>query len=491
MKFLIIGIDGGTKRILEGFEMPFVSKLMKEGVNRELEEDLFSRGWAEIVFGKTAEHTGAFYMSPKLDGSHDFSISYKTKDSESLGCIPIWKMVENFGYSVGVMNVPTTSPAQKVNGFMVGSGGGGLNKVDGLPVDLVYPRELKEFLQDKKYVVDIRLTTSGIADLGELFQALINKEKIRAKAFVELSRSRSVDFGFLVDRATTIVQYLCMSEIETYLAMKSMPEVGGRSQDKDPESNFLMGLLKQFYKELDNNIKFIVESLEPDYFLLTADHSTVPYKYKGNLSAFLEEEGFLVRPSVAKNSSFNFLKSLMRPIIGSGFKKKIKNKIPSNFSSLVDQVDWKRTKAFGHNYVNGVYLNDKRFNGPVSDIESDELQNTIITRFNNLSSIKERGIKLKPYRNCFKDTQFQDRLPDLILDKPDELHVVNQGSLIYSNPNYGPLPELKEVKENMFTGQKGRNPIFLMNPKLSELIEEGDSENLTLAYTLAHRAMAR
>lgn len=487
MKLLIIGIDGGTKRIFEAFDMPFVHNLLKDGVSRRMNEDLFSRGWAEIVNGKTAEHTRAFYMAPKMDGSHAFSISYNTSESEKYGCLPIWRVAENAGSSVGIMNVPTTSPACVVDGFMVGSGGGGLNKVIGLPDSLVYPKEVKQFLEDNEYVVDIRITTSGIEEIEELFEKLINKERVRAKLYVDLCQKYDIDFGFLVDRATTIVQYLCMSEIETYIAMKSMPEVSGRTQDKDPSSSKIFELLEGFYRELDNNIRLVYESLNAENFLLTADHSTVPYKLKGNMSAFLEEEGFLVRPHGAKKTAVQVMKKWIRVSLPSAYTSKIKRKIPQDLVSLVDGVDWSRTRAFGHDYIDGIYVNDSRFKGPVKDGDVTELVSSIAGAFNSHPVAKDYGLYLEPYRSKHSQARFKDHLPDLILNKTDELHIVNRGAFIYHNPNYGPIPEIKEIRDDMFTGQKGRDPIFLMNTNLAKLVNEGDPNNLTLAYKLTER----
>lgn len=487
MKSLIIGIDGGTQRIFEAFDMPFVHGLLRDGVSKQMNEDLFSRGWAEIVNGKTAEHTRAFYMGPKMDGSHSFSISYKTKESEEYGITPIWRVAEVAGARVGIMNVPTTSPAQPVNGFMVGSGGGGLNKVEGLPASLVYPDEVKAYLEKNDYIVDIRLTTSGITNIEELFEKLILKESRRAKLYVELCKKHNIDFGLIVDRATTIVQYLCMSEIETYIAMQSMPEVAGANQVKDPSEDDLIKLLKKFYRALDDNLRLICESLSPEYLLITADHSTVPYKYKGNMNAFLEETGFLQRPPAGATSFVQALRKLVRRMVPSQYAASLKKKMPSNVVGLVEQVDWKHTKAFGNDYIDGIYINDSRFSGVVRDSDFGSVMDELIDAFNSHPVAIEYGVGVRPYRSEFEGARFQSHLPDLILDKTDELHIVGKGQFIYNNANYGPIPDIGTISDDMFSGQKGRHPIFLMNQNLAGLMEEGDPSNLTLAYSLIQR----
>ena len=88
---------------------------------------------------------------------------------------------------------------------------------------------------------------------------------------------------------------------------------------------------------------------------------------------------------------------------------------------------------------------------------------------------------------CIRDRNCADHLPDIILDKPDEFHCVGHGDFIRPNPNYGPIPELSEVKEDMFTGQKGRNPLFVCNQSLAKLVETEDKMDLTLVYKLSKR----
>lgn len=481
MKALVFGIDGGTERILRGFDMPFTHRLFKEGTIRSMNEDLFSRGWAEMVNGQTSEHTRAFYMGPLMDGTQEFSVSYKCSESEkTMGAVPIWRMVEATGVKAGVMNVPTSSPAQELDGFMVGSAGGGISKVEGLPESLAKPKAVRLFLEQNNYIVDIRLTTSGITDLEVLFTKLKEKERTRTRLYIELCKKYGIEFGFLVDRATTIVQYLCMSEIEAYLAMKSMPEISSQTEGRDR----IFDLLEDFYLELDKNIEMLMTELAPQNILITADHNTVPYKFKGNMNAFLEEAGFLHQPPVAATSLITSLRGWAIQHLPASVRLAIKKTLPV---AVVGKIDWKKTKAFGHDYIDGIYLNDKRFGGPVQDFEKEKILSKIEEAFHAHPRVKEFGLGIKRYRENFKEAKFQDHLPDLILEEMDELHIVGRGDFIYHNPNYGPLPPINTIQEDMFSGQKGSHPLFFMNKNLAELVRDNDPHNLTLVYRLMER----
>jgi len=483
MKALVFGIDGGTERILKGFDMPFTHRLFDQGVLRPMREDLFSRGWAEMVNGQTAEHTRAFYMAPVMDGGPEFSVSYTCAESEkNAGCTPIWRMVESTGVKAGIMNVPTSSPAQKLDGFMVGSAGGGISKVEGLPESLAKPEAVRKFLEENGYIVDIRITTSGITELVELFEKLKEKERTRTRLYIDLCKAHGIGFGFLVDRATTIVQYLCMSEIEAYLAGKSMPEIASSGAADTHDAIF--DLLEDFYRELDRNIEMLVTELAPEHFLMTADHNTVPYKFKGNMNAFLEDAGFLQKPKVAATGIVSRLRKWAVDHLPPQVRLKLKQSLPQG---IVSQVDRKVSKAFGNDYVDGLYINDARFGGPVTESERAQVIADIQKAFIAYPAAKEHGMSLKLYRDTFEGVKYQDHLPDLILGEFDELHMVGKGDFIYRNPNYGPVPPLSEIEEDMFSGQKGSHPLFFMNQKLAALVQEDDPDNLTLVYRLMER----
>jgi hypothetical protein len=65
--------------------------------------------------------------------------------------------------------------------------------------------------------------------------------------------------------------------------------------------------------------------------------------------------------------------------------------------------------------------------------------------------------------------------------------VVGKGEFIYQNENYGPVPDITTITDDMYSGQKGRDPVFIINDRLADLVKEEDPSNLTLAYTLAER----
>ena len=128
MKLMVLCIDGCDKRIVNKAPMPFLQQLIDENCGVEVEEDLYSRGWAEFYLGRHAADTGAFYFRPQVDGK--CGLSGKLDLSKILdfpNVKPIWEVVSCSGLRTGVMNIPTVFPPQPIGGgfFVAGSAGGG------------------------------------------------------------------------------------------------------------------------------------------------------------------------------------------------------------------------------------------------------------------------------------------------------------------------------------------------------------------------------
>ncbi|MBK1706371.1 alkaline phosphatase family protein [Halochromatium glycolicum] len=482
MKLLIIGIDGGDQRVFDAYSMPYYEQLRKRMSARTVTEDLHSRGWAEIVSGRPGMETGALYMAPKLDGSLGFSDSFQIASMLELPYVtPIWNLASRRGATVGVMNLPSASKAIPVNGFFVGSGGGGLHKVDGVPKRLVYPDDLLGELEQGGYIVDIRFKSSGIRDLEALFDRLGRMEAERVAAFVRCCQARSTDFGFVIDRATTVVQYLLRKVIEDRMA----GDAGNQTELEALASQ----LLERFYQQVDENLMRLVEELQPNHLVLTADHGCVPYRYKGNVNDLLAANGWQAVAGKA-GSTLARLRRSVRRMLPRSATQALKGSLPAAVKGAHEAFDRSGTKAFGHYHIPGVFINDKRrFGGPVADgAETVGLVEKICAAINADSEAQRFGLSARPYRSEYPHVRFADKLPDVWIDKPDELLFDHKTSgLVVSNPNYSPMRDLDSVNEDMYTGQKGRHPILLVDHELEGLSRPEDPPDLRQIHSLVGR----
>lgn len=465
MKQLIIGIDGGTKAIFEKMDMPFFQKLLADNPSPRLEIDLLSRGWAEQLTGKYARDTKGFYRFPLLDGTRKTVLKYSLEKMLSHDDVtPIWEIPQSRGIRVGVMNIPTTFPAPKVDGFFVSGAGGGINKVDGVPEKMCYPSAIAKRLEEAGYVIDLRPGTAGITDVGELFQRLTEMLENRCEAFLSLCSQHDPKFAFLAFRVATVVQYLAMSELEAVWGCNFRNE-----NEIDP---VWAGNIAKLYRKIDECFERIFSHTNPEQWIFSSDHSIVPYYYRCNGNAFLEQSGF-------QNSSINFTgtaKSLAKTLLRK-----------SKFG-VRRTIDFETTKAFCDWYVSAVFVNDeKRFGGPVKESELNDVVDQICEKFNSHTVSKKHEMKAMPYRRNHLNARYEQFLPDIKVDCHESIFFVKEGPFMSENPDYERLPDLTSVKGSMHSGQKGRHPLFVCDQKTRELIDDKDPLDLTLIYKLTER----
>lgn len=484
MELLVFGIDGGDLEIMKTFDMPFFKSLLDKNSSILLEEDLFNRGWAEILTGKEGKETHGFYMAPKLDGTHKFATSFKMKDLEEVDSVkPIWTMLEEKGVSYCIMNVPTTTPVPKTkNGVVIGSAGGGLNKIEGIPEMLVSDETTRRYLEDQGYIVDIRIPNHEISSTEVLFEQLVEMEKMRTKCFVDICKNNNSSFGFLVDRGTTIVQYLARNEIEAYQDNKK--------NGKDPYKRWAASYLEKHYKTVDDNIKLMVEELKPKNIIITADHNHVPHKYQASVTPFLRENNWLVKEK--KFTLVSTIKKVLKKLGLLSYANKMKKNVTTLSKMNLSGYDMHKSVALGSHFLPGIYINDsERFGGPVKGEEDiRKWVDLICTKFNDIDNSIKRGMVAKPYRSLHSGYSFSHCLPDIILENFEGMHFESDGkSLTWKNEDYfREIPKsLQYVNRSEFTGDKGKNPVFVISNNLTNYIDSKDDNKLTLVYKITER----
>lgn len=407
MELLVIGIDGGDERIFSHMKMPNLQKILKNNKSYETQEDLCSRGWAEMLSGKHAIETGAFYMKPKLDGSRNVTDGYNTLDyQKNERVIPLWELLNNNGKSVGFMNIPTTRIAPKVDGFFVSGAGGGLvNASLGIPKEYCCPEEAAEILNTHDYILDTRLMPSGIKEMQVFLKRLKDTMTKRTECYIALNDKYDVDVGFIAYVATQRIQYAAMSEIEEIIENNGIPQ------------NELQKEIMTLFYEFDLLIGDLVKKIHPEKIMIVSDHGQSKYLYNINYNCFLKEIG------------------------------------------LYGCCD--NDKAFGLYYMSGIYINDNRFEGTVSEEEKEKYIDKIITAFNAHPQSQRFSMKASKYRSCHMDTEFNDLLPDIWIDKPDYMQSCDWGEgYISMNKHYGPIYGLRSIEHSVNSGLKGAKAIM-------------------------------
>jgi len=482
MKLLVIGIDGGDERIIRIMSMPFLQGILDEGVSLNIEEDLWSRGWVEILTGLHGRDTGAYYTKPILNEFGKFTQKFSIDDYKNNSLVtPLWKLINDIGLKVGFMNVPTTKPAPEVDGFFISGAGGGLSQKgsDVIPDGSIYPADIGEILRDMEYVFDIRFKASGIKNVDLFYNGLIEMIKKRTETYCKLNEKYLPDVGFIAYMGVCRSQYLAMSEVEALIDNK------GEAQSD------IQKHIKRLYKELDGNLKRLVEEVKPENIIICSDHSQSPYRKTINVNAFLKRAGFQkTRYSMGKSPRVLFKKLISK--FSSSSPKSIFHETAKSLPTIIkEKMIRGKTEAFGYRYIPGIYINDaERFGGPVQNKDDiKKLVEKIILEFNSLPICKENDLKAVPYRQLYEEAFYGKLLPDIWIDHPDSMFFETSGDFIVRNKEYSPIRSLEHITRDMFTGIKGRYPIVSLPHNFGNLVKEGDTKDLTIVYKIIQRAL--
>jgi predicted AlkP superfamily phosphohydrolase/phosphomutase len=434
MKVLLIGMDGASKNTFERGWTPYISQLLTDGKDLGLRTDLYSRGWLEIATGKHSSKTTAVYDGPKCNGSLEWSEQFKINDIPGLGesVKPIWQQLNEKGYRVGVMNLPTTFPAPAVDGFFVSGGGGGGPVVDKPVPELCFPKSIVNDLLEEEYIVDERVTQlvveKKLSSSNEIYKRLANKNDKRTNSFIRLSKKFQVDFGFIVYKTSSVLaESLVQVDWHKYLN-------GDNTADKE-----LLLAIENYYKKFDLEIEKLHKAFPSAMLIFVADHGMIRRTHSVNPNRFLVSRGFQVE-NIVNNSVvtvFNSLKRLLPFRLKKFLKKRSGiNRLATNSVSF----DSSKTQAFCRTFGDwryGIYINDeKRFGGPVKVEDIAGIAMRIVNKFNSYLSVSEHAITVKI--NDFteaRNNQSPSWLPDIFIDVPDGYLITDKTQEIIEDYN--------------------------------------------------------
>tara|TARA_B100001063_G_scaffold73711_1_gene67923 strand:+ start:7584 stop:9050 length:1467 start_codon:yes stop_codon:yes gene_type:complete len=480
MKVLLIGMDGAHIDAFNRGWTPFISSLISSGEQLNIKNDLLSRGWLEIATGKHASVTGAMYDKPKVDGTLLWGTEFSINDIPGLNTSvkPIWDALNEKGYSVGVMNLPTTFPAPSVNGFFVSGGGGGAPVTQEATKDLCYPPECLPLLHESGYIVDDRLyqlivdkkLTSG----SEIFSRLAYKNKKRTESFLKLDEKYKVDFGFIVYKTSSVFA-------ETILNTEWLR----RKNIKNNPDDDIVDSVRSYYECFDNEIKALHQKYPSSEFIFVSDHGTTLRTHSVNPNIFLQDKGYQVvevKKAVVKNLVTK-LKEIIPFSVKSYLKKtsvmKAKNIGQTNFN-VMKTVAFCKTQG---DWVHGIYINDReRFGGPVLTADIESIKADIVESFNSNSEVLKHC--LRAYTVDSNRDGVGACFPDICIDIPNGYLTTDKVSdfIIEFKPDKS-TSALSSITKGDILSLKSHTPLAVINPS------KGGNENfkvhngdLTIVY---------
>lgn len=479
MKVLLIGMDGAHVNAFKRGWTPFIESLLEKGGQLKIKNDLISRGWLEIVTGEHASVTGAMYDNPVMGGGHEWNLNFSLKDIPGINVDvkPIWQVLNESGYRVGVMNLPTVFPAPEVNGFFVSGGGGGAPVVEHAIPELCFPSKILDTLKKNEYIVDeriVQLVVDKKLDTPALmFKELANKNKKRTVSFIELADEFQIDFGFVVYKTSSVTA-------ETIIAPE-WKKVENGDCDVDKET---ISALKEYYGAFDGEVKKLKEAFPGAQIVFVSDHGTVARSHTVNLNAFLKSHGYQF--SLARKGIRKMVIERAKKLIPFGLKVKLQKFKPIKRAvESVSYFDTAKSMAFSHtknDWNHGIYINDKeRFGGPVGKGDVDKIKREIINKFNEDPIAKEN--RLFAYSIKEDVEKPVEYFPDIIVDMPSG-YLTNNAIKDFVKEFHRPkgVSSLSSVLRGDIISMKSHEPIAVDCGDYAG--NKYDGRNLTAIYDL-------
>lgn len=265
---VIIGIDGAPYSLIAQLcdqgVMPFVDSLRNDAVFRPLRSSIpavSSVSWSSIITGRNPGAHGIFGFTEMIEGTYALSFP----NFVSLKAAPFWHDAPD---PCVILNVPTTYPAQPLNGCLVS--GFISPRLD----RAVYPTEELATLEGMGYRVDVDANSAGQSELV-LYKELRETHALREELADHLWRKYDPAVFMLV---------LTGSDRLGHFGWHHWEDPAHPSHDE-----FL-----DYFRRADATIERCAGRLgDDDTLILLSDHGMERAAQEVNLNAWLIEGGFL------------------------------------------------------------------------------------------------------------------------------------------------------------------------------------------------------
>jgi predicted AlkP superfamily phosphohydrolase/phosphomutase len=261
---------------------------------------------------------------------------------------PFWRILSAAGQQVGVINVPITYPADKVNGFVLA----GMDTPGIHSPGFAHPPELREEL--KQHGIDYRIDVANLGpasnrDPHRLPNSVEQMIDARGRAILHLMRTRAWEALMAVFVATDRVQhYFWPADLEAVDDREWTP-------------------IRRVYQQIDSILGQVLEAAGAETtILLVSDHGFGPERrVKGLLNKLLEEAGLLKSRKRQTGLTGRVLRQLLvtgRLVIPEAFQDRLARAMPGLHLRAVNEhrfsgIDWPATRAFAGPHGGRVWLN--------------------------------------------------------------------------------------------------------------------------------------
>ncbi|WP_347275475.1 alkaline phosphatase family protein [Candidatus Kuenenia sp.] len=463
-KVFVIGIDGATFDIiapwLEQGRLPHLKSLIDNGCSGVLESSVppvSPVAWPSFFTGVNPGKHGIFDFIEKSKTDQSIHFMNRTHCKAQ----PIWRYLNQEGYTTTIINIPGTYPPDKVDGFMIS----GLDTPD-TNSEFTYPGALKNELKAVigNYIIDMEHNPALMNNPGKYIDHMIDMIEAREKTALYLMEKYPVDFFMVVFTATDRVQHSFWRYYD-----KKHP---GYSPGVE-------NAIYTIYKRVDDAIGRLLDKVDESTSIIAmSDHGMHGIYKSVDVNRWLLENGFLV---LKKESPVLKLKD---------FYKRLKRRYLKKADKILfdHYIDWSKTRAYFLGTWGNIFINvkGKEPYGIVSPGEEYEsIREEIIRKLSPLAD-PENG---KPViKTIFRKEEvftgeYLDKAPDLIIMWNEKYNCIKTlYEKLRSGGRHGVIQPYKQL-----CGDHAPNGIFVYkSPHVKKGITNMKANIIDLLPTILH-----
>lgn len=422
---LIIGLDAATPRLVERWvkegRLPNLARFLEDGAYGEMlsvPNRNSAPAWSTMVTGLNPGKHGIYWFTE----DDPVTYSYKFVNGSFRRGKAFWRILSDEGHKVGIMNVPLTFPAEKVNGVFVA----GMDSPSAQDPRFTHPPELREEViasAGGEYYVQPGLAHYVIT--GEIDEGIarLHRSIDKKAAVAKQLMTREWDVFMVVFTESDVVKHFFWQQMED-------------PKPTDPLNH--QTAVRDTYEHLDRVVGELMETAGPKTtFMVVSDHGA---RYDDGLTraipSWLEHLGLLTyktnadTPLVsglvqsAASKTFRLLDKRLSPEVRHLLARRLpalRRKVEVMMSFA--KVDWSRTQAYTDGKRPEIWINLKgrQQEGIVEAEDYEAVRQKIIDAFTQAVGVStgEPLIRAVHRREDAYSGPFVDRSPDLVIEWMD------------------------------------------------------------------------
>jgi len=477
---LVIGLDGATFNLLEPMveagRLPTIGRLINEGASAVLRSTIppvTIPAWVSMLTGKNPGKLGVYDLLRR--------VGYRAEPNSLCfeGNAPVWRILNKYGVSTGLLNIPGTYPPEEVDGFMVTG-----MLTPSKKSDYSYPTDLAEKLEHRISEYEIDVLQWQYFDEGAFIKDVHKVTEKREKAAAYLAEAIPCDFLMVVFTSGDRLQHVLWKKTS---------------------------VIEDYWEQLDHVLgDFLKNFGEETTVILVSDHGFGPIRKTFYVNEWLRDRGLLrikglrddgiitrlgrgvewfyrtLGKALGKLPFVTSVIRFMNDIIGFERIRKYAYEYISA-EHLEGRVAWRKTQAFSgvHSpHFGQVYINVKKRmpRGSVKPEEREFFRDAIIRDLRELRD-PETGEPLRVEAYASEELYMGERLDEA----PDIIFLVEGGTIEVD----AMVGEGKVFAEGApFTGWTGthtRDGVFIARgPSVVRGRRLGEADILDVAPTILH-----